>query len=223
MPRGRSIDLVSDSLASTDRRAKRRANRREQSRIEILDAAERVFGEFGIHDGTLRRIALQSGFSPAAVYLFFENKQHLLAETVMRRSDELIAMAQDPIYSDLSPLDRLHSYVDRAITFFSEHPHFRLLLRHLRGGPTITWPVLAEYSEPVHARYLASMDNLASIIREGQVVGQIRSGNGHALAHLYTMLINEFILLEAAPDGPGFGTLSSGEFHNLIDGALRTP
>ena len=139
----------------------------------------------------------------------------------MRRRDELITMAQDPIHSDLSPLEQLHSYVDAAIVFFSEHPHFRQLLRHLRGGPTITWPVLAEYAEPVHARYLASMDILASVIRTGQVRGEIRPGNDHALAHLYTMLINEFILLETAPADTGFEALSSAEFHGLIDGALR--
>ncbi|MCU1358997.1 MAG: TetR/AcrR family transcriptional regulator [Ilumatobacteraceae bacterium] len=55
----------------------------------ILDAAEKVFGRDGIHDGSLRNIATQSGFSTAGIYLFFENKQHLLAETLSRRGTEL--------------------------------------------------------------------------------------------------------------------------------------
>src|SRR5229473_1025769 len=57
-----------------DVRTRRRGARREQSQGDILDAAERVFGEDGIHSGSVRRIAELSGFSPGAIYLFFENK-----------------------------------------------------------------------------------------------------------------------------------------------------
>jgi hypothetical protein len=61
-----------------DRRAGRRAARRAQSTSEILDAAEKVFGARGLSDGSLREVADEAGFSTGALYLFFENKQHLI-------------------------------------------------------------------------------------------------------------------------------------------------
>jgi AcrR family transcriptional regulator len=74
--------------APSDRKAERRATRRAENRTEILDAAERVFGEDGLRDGSMRKIATESGFSTAAIYLFFENKQDLVAETLSRRGGE---------------------------------------------------------------------------------------------------------------------------------------
>jgi AcrR family transcriptional regulator len=212
---------VSQAEVQPDRQALRRAARREQSRTEILDAAEQVFGEYGIHDGSLRKIADQSGFSPAAIYLFFDNKQHLLAETLTRRSDELIKLTRAAAEQEVTPLDQLHRFIDVAIDFFAERPYFGLLLRHLRGGPTITWPVLVEFAEDVHRRYLDSMKLLARIIEDGQAVGQIREGDGFSFAHLYMVLITEFILLGAESNESKGGALTPEQFHAFVDGSFR--
>jgi AcrR family transcriptional regulator len=195
----------------------RKANRRSESRIEILDAAERVFGEYGLRDGSTRKIAYESGFSTASIYVLFENKKQLLAETLMRRSDELATITRASTSSKSTPLENLHRTFDAAIDFFERTPHFRLMLRQIRGGPTITWPILEEYSEEVHKRSLDAMDFISSIIRDGQEIGEIRSGNSYALAHLVSTLVTEFISSESEPNG----TLTRSEFHEFIDGSLR--
>jgi AcrR family transcriptional regulator len=207
--------------AQPDRRAERRAARREQNRSEILDAAEIVFGEDGISDGSLRRIADLAGFSTAAIYLFFDNKQDLLSETCIRRADEWDRAVRDVAGSDLAPLETLHQIVDVAIGFFSERPHFRLLLRHIRGGPAVTGPVLAEFADNVDARYFEVLQHIAHIIHVGQTTGQIRDGNERSLAHLFLVLLNEFALIGDASDEPNMGTLTADQFHGFIDGALR--
>ena len=125
---------MNDSSVEVDRRAERRAARRAENRTEILDAAEKVFGAKGLRDGSLREIGERSGFSTAAIYLFFDNKQHLIAETLTRRGDELIAVARDQAERDLAPLEKLHRIVDATALFFTERPNFRQLLRHLRGA-----------------------------------------------------------------------------------------
>jgi AcrR family transcriptional regulator len=207
--------------AQPDRRAERRAARREQNRSEILDAAEIVFGEDGISDGSLRRIADLAGFSTAAIYLFFDNKQDLLSETCIRRADEWDRAVRDAAGSDLAPLETLHQIVDVAIGFFSERPHFRLLLRHIRGGPAVTGPVLAEFADNVDARYFEVLQHIAHIIHVGQTTGQIRDGSERSLAHLFLVLLNEFALIGDPSDEPNVGTLTADQFHGFIDGALR--
>jgi AcrR family transcriptional regulator len=207
-----------------DRRAQRRANRQaqtQQNRVDILDAAEKIFGERGIHNGSLREIADEAGFSAAAIYIFFENKQHLLSETLTRRGDELLPVIRAAAVADLTPLERLHLLVDETVTFFNERPYFRLLMRHVRGDASITGPVLATFADRVNRRFEEALSLVASIVEDGQARGQIREGNPSALAHLYSVLLNEFILLYGNPDETDTNPLTSAQFHGVVDGALR--
>ena len=152
-PRASALD---DIATQPDRRAQRRAQRQAQSRqnrIDILDAAEKVFGARGIHNGSLREIADEAGFSAAAIYLFFENKQHLLSETLTRRGDELLPIIRAVAEADHTPLEKLHVLIDDTVTFFDERPYFRRLMRHVRGDATITGPVLATFADRVNHRF----------------------------------------------------------------------
>lgn len=209
---------VDETTALPDRKAERRAARRAENRTEILDAAEKVFGEDGIRDGSLRKIATESGFSTAAIYLFFENKQDLVAETFSRRGDELIAALGADAALDLTPIDKLHRIVDTTVAFFADRPCFGQLLRHIRGSAAITGPALAVFDTDASPGFDQAMVLLAAIVADGQQAGEIRAGNPRAIAHLYSVLVNEFILLGNANDA---GSLTSPQFHDLVDGALR--
>lgn len=211
-----------DAVAPSDRQAQRRAERRESNRAEILDAAEKVFGQNGLRDGSLRRIATESGFSTAAIYLFFDSKQHLVAETMTRRGVELLDAVRLAAESDEPALARLHHIVDVTVTFFDDRPHFRQLLRHLRGGATIVGPVLDGLEADTHPTFDGVMTTLADLVRQGQQAGDVRQGDPRALAHLYSVLVNEHVLLTSAERSPG-GVLTPTQFHGLIDGALRQP
>ena len=202
-----------------DLRARRRAARRAENRAEILDAAERVFGERGVRAGSLREIALLSGFSTAAIYLFFDNKQHLLSETLTRRGAELIGTLQTAAEGDGSPLEKLHRVVDVTVAFFEARPDFRRLLRHINGGTLIIGPALADYGD-AGGSFTKAMTLLAGIVTDGQKAGEIRDGSARAIAHFYSVLINEHVLL-ATRDESNIGTLTPQQFHALIDGMLR--
>jgi len=218
------MSAVDEVSTQPDRRAQRRAQRQAQSRqnrVDLLDAAEKIFGERGIHNGSLREIADEAGFSAAAIYLFFENKQHLLSETLTRRGDELLPIIRAAADAAVTPLDKLHVLVDDTVTFFNERPYFRLLMRHVRGDATITGPVLATFADRVNLRFEEALRLIAGIIEDGQDQGQIRQGDGRALAHLYSVLVNEYILLHANQDESSRGTLTSAQFHGVVDGALR--
>jgi AcrR family transcriptional regulator len=211
---------MTEITTPSDRRARRRADRQAQSRAEILDAAETVFGEDGMHDGSLRKIALMSGFSTASIYLFFTNKQHLLSETLTRRGDELIAVMRGVELSELTPIDKLHRVVDACVEFFEERPQFRLLMRHIRGGATINGSALAEFADPVDSRFQEAMMIVTSIIEEGQRVSQIRAGSGRILAQLYSVLVNEFILLDIGLRDT-HDEFTAEEFHGLVQAAFH--
>jgi AcrR family transcriptional regulator len=205
---------VTDS-AGDDPRSRRRAARRAASIADILDAAEQVFSEDGLRDGSLRRIAELSGYSTAAIYKFFDSKQHLVTETLNRRADEYLSEVKMAEASEGTPLERLHLIVDAAATYFSAQKNFSALIRQAQGGAAILGPVLAAFADDVYGRYGQAMDLMTALVREGQKSGEIRDGDPHALAHLASVLTNEFVLADLP--------LTREEFHAVFDGTLRAP
>jgi hypothetical protein len=65
------------------------------------------------------------------------------------------------------------------------------------------------------------MDILTGIVHQGQHAGEIRSADARSLAHMFSVLVNEYILLDAASEQPEARPLTADEFHALVDGALR--
>jgi AcrR family transcriptional regulator len=204
--------FVTNSLGD-DPRSRRRAARRAASTADILDAAEKVFSEDGLRDGSLRRIAELSGYSTAAIYKFFDSKQHLVTETLNRRADEYLTEVKRAADRDGTPLERLHLIVDAASAYFSAQKEFSSLVRQVQGGAAILGPVLAAFADDVYGRYGQAMELMTDLVRKGQQNGQIRSGDPRALAHLASVLTNEYVLADLP--------LTREEFHAVFDGALR--
>jgi AcrR family transcriptional regulator len=203
---------VTDSLGE-DPRTRRRAARRAASTADILDAAERVFSEDGLRDGSLRRIAELSGYSTAAIYKFFDSKQHLVTETLNRRADEYLTGLKSAAASEETALERLHLIVDAAAIYFSAHKQFSSLIRQVQGGVAILGPVLTAFADDIHGRFGQAMTLMTDLVREGQEAGEIRAGDPRALAHLASVLTNEFVLADLP--------MTLAEFHAALDGTLR--
>jgi hypothetical protein len=79
----------------------------------------------------------------------------------------------------------------------------------------IVGPVLDAFAEDVNGRYGQAMTLMTDLIREGQQAAEIRGGDPGALAHLASVLTNEYALADVS--------LARSEFHAVFDGALRAP
>jgi AcrR family transcriptional regulator len=64
--------------AIAQNRARRRAQEQGATRAGILDAARRVGARDGARQLSLRAVAAEAGFAPAALYGYFRNKDELL-------------------------------------------------------------------------------------------------------------------------------------------------
>jgi len=60
------------------KRSERRAREHHATRAAILDAARRVAARDGARDLSLRGVAAEAGFAPAALYSYFSGKDELL-------------------------------------------------------------------------------------------------------------------------------------------------
>ena len=64
------------------------AERREETREQVLAAAARVFAKRGFHATSLDAIGEEAGFSRGAVYYNFADKEELFLELLDRRCAE---------------------------------------------------------------------------------------------------------------------------------------
>ena len=68
-----------------------RAERREQTRAELIDAAERLFIRQGFHATSVDAVADEAGFTKGAVYSNFSSKEDLFLAVYERRVDRSVA------------------------------------------------------------------------------------------------------------------------------------
>src|SRR5918996_5375263 len=73
---------------SMKRKRKSQAERRLETREEILAAASQVFARNGFHATSLDAVAEEAGFSRGAVYYNFADKEELFLELLDRRCAE---------------------------------------------------------------------------------------------------------------------------------------
>ncbi len=76
--------------ALPDRLVERRARRRRETRDDILLAAREVLLERGAADLSLREIARRAGFSPGALYKYFDSKDDLVKALADRAMGALL-------------------------------------------------------------------------------------------------------------------------------------
>ena len=212
-------DRGSRTLPSPDElRAQRRAARAADNRADILDAAERAFAERGL-DGSLRDIAKLAGFSTAAIYNYFENKQQLFAETLSRRGIELLDVIERSAASAERPMAKLHAIVDGSVEFFETYPDFRRMLRQVREVDNTIPEIIRQQASDRIEEFTRFVALMVGIIEDGQAAGEIRDGSAAALLHFYMTLVYEHVFL-ATPENPA-PALTSDQFHEMVDGALR--
>ena len=70
----------------------------------ILDAAQRIFAEHGFHGSQVSRIAKAAGVADGTIYLYFDNKEHILVSLFRQRLGELVSLLGSSL-SDEDPAD----------------------------------------------------------------------------------------------------------------------
>lgn len=111
---------------------KTQAERREETREQVLAAAARVFATRGFHGTSLEAIAEEAGFSRGAVYYNFADKEELFLELLDRRcaerSQDLRAVFADAPEDDVAATSRLAQLAaQRALAAMTGDPEWQAL------------------------------------------------------------------------------------------------
>jgi AcrR family transcriptional regulator len=97
--------------------------RGQRTRHRILDAALQVFGEVGLHQGSVERIATEAGCSRAAFYQYFSGKDDLLRHLAAQLSLHLEAAVSwlRPITPSAEGWASLRDLVERWAEIHARH------------------------------------------------------------------------------------------------------
>lgn len=87
----------------------------------IQDAAMAVIARKGVQDTTIQDIADEAGIAKGTVYLYFRDREELLARTADRAFEKLVAELEPAFDAPGSFADRLLGVVKRQLHFFDDN------------------------------------------------------------------------------------------------------
>jgi len=93
----------------------------------IMAAALRIFAESGLNGASMRAIAKACGYTPGAIYPYFESKEHLYAEVLTGSLQRIDAILLQVKASGDDPQDKLEAVVLAVYDYYTSHiEEFRL-------------------------------------------------------------------------------------------------
>ncbi len=119
--------------------AARRTREREARYREILEAAEKLFLEHGYEAFSLRGVAEATGYTPTAIYRYFDNKDDLLFMIALEGFAVFERTQQAAFDQTDDPAERLAEMARAYIKFGLEHP-LRYRLMFMQRGEYLTRP-----------------------------------------------------------------------------------
>jgi len=145
---------------------------REQRRTYILDAAEKLFYAKSFTGVSMEEIAKEVGLNKATLYLYFENKDHLLFAIILHKMKELIARYEGCRGQDISGREKSRLLGMTFFEFARENPEYYRTIGEAGAG------VFKDSDNPVVKRIFELMEKQLGMVRdalsEGIADGTIR-------------------------------------------------
>ncbi len=163
---------------------------------EILDAARRVIGAVGFSDASMERIALEAQVAKGTLYLYFANKEALLASAVRDGNEEVMSRMRNAAARARGSRAKLAGVVGALIEYAAQHQAFcQVLLERpglTNGGSRVSDTLRDNFDQ--HLRFVAG------VIARGARAGDLRHVDPRRAAQFLFELIRS-ALRERFRDG----------------------
>jgi AcrR family transcriptional regulator len=162
---GTPVSLVEHKPTRSARKAKGDGHLR---RVEILEAAERIFVAEGYEGATIRKIADEVGVSSTALYMHFRDKDEILQEICVAAMQALLQQNSQIAAQPVDSVDRVRLMLEAYVRMGLEHPNaYRLVFCSMPRSGSAIQTATAEIGSDVYARYVG-------VIREIAESGRLR-------------------------------------------------
>ncbi len=203
---------------AADQRSQRRQREYEARREEILFAAERKFSQNGFFKTSMAEIAEAAQFAMGTVYRFFKSKEDIYISLVEAKVEELLRLLEDATQSHVSVQEKLRAVIKVKLAFADQNrAFFRIYVSEWSG---FDWTVKSAFGERVWKRYVAQIDLVGNLIKEGIKTGEFRKVNPKDTSLAFHGMLNTTIYLWILEAGPKESLMDKGEWLGtlLLDG-----
>ncbi len=188
----------------------RRDHERKELRQLILDAAGELFAQGGYEGFSLRQVAEQIGYSPGAIYRYFDNKDDLLFSVADEGFKIFSAMQTAAAQSSQDATERLRAMAKAYVGFGLQYPNYYRLMFMER-------PDLLFRSHQAQAvEWLRSLGDYQIMFTVAMQAGVLREGDPVAMSDAWWAMLHGIVALGISM---GF-LLDAGRINAMVESAL---
>ena len=190
-------------------------NEKNDTAQALLDAATELFVYQGYDATSVRAITQKANANLGAITYHFGSKDALVEAVVASVAEPVIELFTEVASAESSPLDRIENLVRQIFSHFRENPHLpRLLSQHFAGSRPLP--------ETGRSAMRTNISTLATLIREGQLDGTIRSGPPHLLAiSVGSQPMWMTLAQQALLEGTGLDQSDSESFEQVVESVVQ--
>ncbi|MEP7265876.1 MAG: TetR family transcriptional regulator [Bacteroidota bacterium] len=135
---------------------------------KILEAARVIFMKYGLYGARMQDIADTAGINKALLHYYFRNKEKLF-DKVFEGALSKYFSVMDVFANDALPiLQRLNSYIDNIIDFYSEYPQMSMfIIKEIGNNPDVL-------KEKIQAAKKNKTNRLIQVLEEGMKTGEVK-------------------------------------------------
>jgi AcrR family transcriptional regulator len=193
-----------------DQRSQRKQREYEARREEILQAAERMFSQNGFFKTSMAEIAEASQFAMGTVYRFFKSKEEIYISLVEAKVEELLSLLKEATKCGPRAPEKLREVIRVKLAFADQNrDFFRIYVSEWSG---FEWTVKSAFGDRVWKKYLAQIDLVANLIKEGIKAGEFRKVNPKDTSLALHGMLNSTIYVWILQAGPKESLVDKGEW-----------
>ena len=148
--------------------------------LQIIDAAGKLLASGGIQNLTTKKLAIEMGFSEAALYRHFKSKDDIIFAMLTYLASNIDKRINEIINSDMDAIEKLKTLFNNQFTFFNKNTHY--LVAIFSDG---LWENNEKTHQAVKQIMAVKQKHLNFIFEEGQNKNKITSNvNSKTLTHM---------------------------------------
>ncbi|MBN1127671.1 MAG: TetR/AcrR family transcriptional regulator [Chitinispirillaceae bacterium] len=191
----------------------------------ILDAARTVFSQTGFFEARLEDIATAAGFSKAALYSYYTDKEEIFLSLAIRDLENLYNQLESRVDPSLSFLKNLETMLSTIFTFFGENFSLLLSISNFQTMCKIHKEKMSDKHKILVAelplKFRKIMEQQVALIKSARVRGEIDSPvDDIQLAHYLSALVRGIIFQWQLSGKMGDVTQEIGQLLKFVENGL---
>lgn len=206
--------------STTNPRSERKQREYEARRDEILSAAEGLFSKNGFFKTSMAEIAESAQFAMGTLYKFFKSKEDIYISLVESKVEEMLQQLEAAVQNTQPAEDKIREVIRVKLAFADQNrDFFRIYVSEWSG---FEWTVKSAFGDRVWKWYLAQIDLVANLIKEGIKRGEFRNVNPKDTSLALHGMLNSTIYVWILQASPKESLVAKGEWlGNLFLGGLE--